>query len=258
MIQKVYFSDNVLKKRSHYHDCHQIVLIKKGAVQFSINRAEYIAKEGDLLVISRYENHSLMVLSEEYERYVLQLDPFMGSLESRAYSLLTNRPQGFCNVLDIRDRAAEFEQIFLQMIEEERGQYRLSEDMQRLLVHKLLIMIYRYLPELPDFDETVYAIQKRFENQYWERYTIDGLAREYNVSASSLFHRFKKRTGSSVMDYLLACRMAAAKNDLIRSGRTIGDIVDHCGFSDASNFSRTFKDLYGMSPSAFRKKYKSE
>ena len=35
----------------------------------------------------------------------------------------------------------------------------------------------------------------------------------------------------------------------------IGEIVEHCGFSDSSNFSRTFRAVTGLSPSEFRKQY---
>lgn len=258
MIQKAYFSDSVLKKKPHYHDCHQIILISKGVVEFLINSTKYTAQAGDMIVFSRYETHSLTVLSEEYERYILQLDPAVSSIESRVCSLLTNRPKGFSNVVNVSDRAEEVGQLFRRIIEEQETPQKLSDDMQRLLVHELLIMIYRRLPELAYFDETVYAIQKRFENQYRNRYTIGALAKEYNISASSLSHQFKKLTGSSVMDYLLFCRMAAAKNHLIKTNLAIGEIVEKCGFSDSSNFSRTFKELYGLSPSEFRKKYKAE
>ena len=258
LIQKVYFSDSLVKKKSHDHDCHQIILISKGSVQFFVNNANYIAHAGSIIIFSRYENHSLTVLSQEYERYVLQLNPAVGSIESRVYSLLTNRPQGFCNAVDVSDQAEEVRHLFRRMIEEQNAPQKLSSDMLRLLVHSLLIMIYRRLPEPPHFDKMVYSIQKKFEEQCWERYTIGALAKEYNISASSLSHQFKKRTGSSVMDYLLSCRMAMARNELSKTNLSIGEIVEKCGFSDGSNFSRTFKKLYGLSPSAFRKKYKAE
>ena len=67
-----------------------------------------------------------------------------------------------------------------------------------------------------------------------------------------------KDTGMSVMEYLLSCRMASAKRMLAGTQMGIGEIVERCGFSDNSNFSRTFKALNGMSPTDFRKKYTAE
>jgi AraC-like DNA-binding protein len=60
------------------------------------------------------------------------------------------------------------------------------------------------------------------------------------------------------MEYLQSCRMANAKRMLAQTDYSVGEIVEKCGFSDNSNFSRTFKSLNGMSPTDFRKKYKAE
>ena len=83
-------------------------------------------------------------------------------------------------------------------------------------------------------------------------------AKQHSISISSLSHRFRTATGVSVMEYLQSCRMANAKQMLAETDCSIGEIVEKCGFSDNSNFSRTFKSLNGMSPTDFRKKYKAE
>ena len=97
----------------------------------------------------------------------------------------------------------------------------------------------------------------KFENHYSQSYTLTELSKQYNISPSTLSHRFSAATGMSVMEYLLFCRMASAKQMLAGTKMSIGEIVERCGFSDNSNFSRTFKSLNGMSPTDFRKKYKA-
>lgn len=34
LIQKVYYSAEILTKKPHFHTCHQIILITKGNVEF--------------------------------------------------------------------------------------------------------------------------------------------------------------------------------------------------------------------------------
>ena len=80
LLRNGYFSSSVEEKKAHYHDCHQIILILKGNVQFCTNTAKYEAQTGNILLFSRYENHSVCVLSDEYERFVLHLDPNGGKI----------------------------------------------------------------------------------------------------------------------------------------------------------------------------------
>ncbi len=218
------------------------------------------AKAGDVAVFSRYENHSVHVRSAEYERYVLHIDPAVVNRKSAVYSLLTDRPIGFCNLITVAPYTEDVIGIFKRLIDEHRGNGALADEMEQLLVKQLLIALYRCtdLPVDNLHDDLVIAVKRQFENCYHEPYTLDGLARQYNVSVSSLSHRFHAVTGASVMRYLQSCRIAQAKRMLAETALSIGEIVESCGFSDNSNFSRTFRQQNGLSPKAFRKTYQAE
>lgn len=257
LVQEAYFSAEAFKMHTHYHDCHQIMLILKGRIEICVNDAKYTAGPGNLVLLGRCENHSIQSLLPEYERYVLRISPLAGSSENRIYSLLSNRPSGFHNILDVSARLPEFTQLFAQITKEHSSREKLADEMLQLSVNELLIHIYRLIPEDSYFleeenFEMVSDLQRRFENHCQEAYTLDALAKEYNVSVSQLSHQFKKITGSSVMGYLLSCRLATAKNLLAQTNLNVGEIVEKCGFSDCSNFSRTFKHMNGMSPTEFR------
>lgn len=257
LVQEAYFSGSMLEKQAHFHDCHQIILITKGEVAFQVGHRAYLARAGTVMLISRYENHAIRVQSREYERFVLHISPSASAMDDRVYSLLSNRPEGFQNAVDVSDCMEEFERLLRHILEEHAHGRRLAVDMQQLLVSQLLILIYRQLPETPYFDETVCEVQRQFENHCSRPYTLETLARQYNMSVSALSHRFRAAAGMSVMEYLLSCRMAHAKQMLARTEQPIGEIVAACGFSDSSNFSRTFRCRNGCSPTAFRKQKKA-
>lgn len=260
IVQKVYYSEHGFHGSSHYHDCHQLILIVGGEIEFTLDGVTDRAASGDLLIVSRYEAHSVRVLSGTYRRYVLRISPQAGGIENRVYSLLLNRPQGFHNAIRVADRLSDYESVFRRLLAENSCEDDFAEDMRQLLIHELLIMVHRRLSATQLTQDrhasTVYAIQRLFESRFHESYTLEQLAAEYTISVSSLSHQFKKLTGFSVMEYLLSCRMAAAKTYLTKTSLSIGEIVETCGFSDCSNFCRTFRQLNGCSPSAFRAAYR--
>lgn len=260
MIESVYFSDDVSGiAHHHYHDCHQLLLIQRGEVSVSFGQSETIARAGDIVISNRFEDHAITVRSAVYERYLLRLRPSALPLDG-AFSFLTLRPPHFQNPVSTGADFARFASLFDALLRESAYRDGFSAQMQQMLVTELLIGICRlegeHLPELDDEDRTiVLALQREFEEHYRSPYTLSDLAERYAISVSALSHRFKAIVGVSVMEYLVSCRMAAAKRYLSETGKSIGEIVEICGFTDGSNFSRTFKSRTGMTPSEFRERY---
>jgi two-component system response regulator YesN len=69
---------------------------------------------------------------------------------------------------------------------------------------------------------------------------------------------FKKRTGLSLSEYMMAQRIERAKTLLIEPKLTVGHIVNRLGYDNSSHFSRTFKKMTGYTPLQFRKLYGNE
>lgn len=257
IIRSVHFSKDTLKTSKHYHDCHQILFITKGSAEIYVNQIKHIARAGDVAIFSRYENHSINIISSEYERYVLRINPFTSVADAKEYSLLLNRPFGFNNILNVTEYKNELCELFQKIEKEKNSESKMKDEMQQLLLRQLLIMLYRCNPDnFSPFDEekfgVVYEIQKEFESNCKEEYSLKQLSEKYHISVSTLSHQFKKITGFSVFEYLYLCRIARAKYLLTKTNLSISEIVEECGFNDNSNFSRTFKRNIGVTPSAFR------
>ena len=59
--------------------------------------------------------------------------------------------------------------------------------------------------------------------------------------------------GMTPKKYILTLQIDLAKNLLGHSVMQITDIAASCGFTDVSSFSKTFKQMTGMTPSDYRK-----
>lgn len=84
-----------------------------------------------------------------------------------------------------------------------------------------------------------------------DAWTVAGLAKASALSRSAFFERFKHVVGVAPMAYLLAWRMALAKQ-LLRQGKNhIADVAEHVGYRSASTFSVAFTRHVGLSPTRF-------
>ena len=265
LIQSANYSFQRIHKSPHYHDCHEIIYITKGSAQIQVNKYTYTGRQGDLVIFSRLEEHAVASRTDDYERYVLQISPDipMDSPLSKVFSILFNRPQRFCNVLNCTNCEEDILLICQRILQETESNASFCNDMLNLLVQQLLIVIYRQLPDVfAVFDEssfdTVQQIQRRMEKSFHEHFSLASLSEEYGFSISYLSHLFKRITGNSVMGYLQSCRIAAAKKYLAETELEVGTIVEKCGFSDASNFSRSFRQITGCTPTQFRQQFNTK
>lgn len=246
----------------HVHDCHQLLYVVRGEIEVTVNHVCYPMRAGSLLILSRFETHAIRVLSREYERYTLTVSPdpspHGGAEQDMLFSVLVNRSSGFHHVVDTGRRAPVFERVLDMMTEEYRSRSPMRDDMLALYLHQFLVTLYRHAPELFPTDEKdstamIRRLQMRMERDYAEPMTLADLAADGHVSPSHLSHLFKRVTGYAPIEYLTACRLSAAKNLLCTTARPVRDIVELCGFTDESNFCRTFRQLTGMTPTEFRR-----
>ena len=213
------------------------------------------------MLIGRLESHEITEESADYCRYTVQIAPQIttrsGLLGEKLFSLLTNRPEQFRHAVHMGNG---LESLLKQMAEESKKAERLQGEMLVFLLCQLLVLLCRAYPtQVPEDTQRlslVMNIQRYVESHIGQRLTLEDLSQEFHLSQSYLSHLFKAITGSSVMGYVNAYRLLLAKRYLAQTDWEIGKIVEACGFSDNSNFSRSFKQTTGLSPSQFRKKFK--
>lgn len=258
------FSDDMKNFERHYHDAHQIIYVESGEISVKIENEEYRAGDGDLIILSRFEQHAISVLTPQYKRYSVVISPeaiTSGTDEYILSTVLTNRFEGFSHIVNMRGREEEIKKFFEKMTEEFDEKHPFYQTKTDLLLREFLISLYRNFPTLfiSDINQNtmiVKKIQERFEKHYMEKVSLSDIGEKYHISSSHLAHIFKEITGYSTIDYLISCRLSVAKRMLSSTDDNIKEIIYQCGFSDESNFSRMFKQKVGMTPTEFRKRYK--
>ncbi len=82
--------------------------------------------------------------------------------------------------------------------------------------------------------------------------TLSEIAKMSFLSVSRLAHIFKEQMGITIIDYLTHVRIERAKQLLLATDQNCTEICFQVGYNNQSYFTRTFKDLVGMTPRQFR------
>lgn len=82
-------------------------------------------------------------------------------------------------------------------------------------------------------------------------WTVEQMAKEAALSRSTFFDRFSRAVGLPPMEYLLAWRMALAKDLLRRADIGLDEVAGRVGYSSASTFSTAFSRHVGQSPGRY-------
>lgn len=83
---------------------------------------------------------------------------------------------------------------------------------------------------------------------------VDTLASRLCMSESQLRRKFYAITGQTPGAYMLRLRLLRVRKLLVaQPEKPIGDVAASCGFFDNANFSRVFKQTFGLTPSQARR-----
>lgn len=89
-------------------------------------------------------------------------------------------------------------------------------------------------------------------NQYQDSFSLNDMANISRMPVETFRKRFVSEVGMPPQSYQLFCKMERAKT-LLKEGYTVKQTGVEVGMSDPYHFSKTFKNIVGMSPSMYCK-----
>lgn len=114
--------------------------------------------------------------------------------------------------------------------------------------------------QLSDMNQTsiIHQAKLYIQTHYSEELTLPIVAKQIPVSSSYLSSLFQKKGEVGFKEYILFCRIQAAKELLEFTLEKIDSIAKQVGFSNTKYFSTCFKQKTGLTPSAYRNYYRKK
>lgn len=107
-----------------------------------------------------------------------------------------------------------------------------------------------------ELDLRIKILLNKLEDIPQKKISSKELAKSVGLSESRLAHLFKEQTGTPIRRYLLWLRLREAIR-LILKGQSFTIAAHESGFSDSAHLSRTYRKMFGISPSDLLKSYQS-
>lgn len=97
----------------------------------------------------------------------------------------------------------------------------------------------------------LYAVKDFVIANFNEQISFPGITKEFGINGFKLKKGFKELFNTSVIDFLINCRLEYSRELLMDRKKTVSEIAYETGYSCPNYFSRSFKKKYGISPTKF-------
>ena len=247
----------------HIHDCCELLYVYDGQLEIQVRGACYVLTPNQLAIISHLEVHSVTPLEFPYARIGFHIaEDSLARLGIPPWlsCALTHRQTAPFHKTDLTGQE-EIVQLIHMLHKENHAAFPAREDMQGVLVHALLLLLYRTQPQNFQYicaDTQMEEARVYIEEHFAENYSVEALARRYYLSESHFIVRFKEHTGYTPQKYRKLCRMAHARYLLVEGNWSLSVIAENCGFSDLNGFVRSFRETMQMTPGQFREKFRGK
>ncbi|MCI9119999.1 MAG: helix-turn-helix domain-containing protein [Oscillibacter sp.] len=97
-------------------------------------------------------------------------------------------------------------------------------------------------------------LELHLEQHYMEKLSLESISQQLHIGRTKLCALAKELSGGRTLSWLITQRrINAAKRLLLQSGMPISAVGEAVGISDYNYFSKVFRTVTGMTPSAYRK-----
>lgn len=250
----------------HNHDFYEVFIFISGSVTYLIEGKSYKLRPGDIILINNRELHKPVIeTGMPYERVVLWINPkfihkhgtdgtnlsmcFEASSKN-GFNLLRPSPEIHENIMTVVSKLGEVcSNISFG-----------SNILKNVYLIELIIYLNKAYLDTRDevvendvrYNENVNAIIQYINENLSNDLSLDFLANKFHSSKYHLLREFKKNVGYTIHNYIQKKRLLLAKT-LLKGNTPVTDVYLRCGFGDYSNFIRTFKAAYGVSPKKYSK-----
>jgi AraC-like DNA-binding protein len=239
-----YSPDYQLSSRTY--DSFLLMYIKQGTCIIETKNQCFTAHENQIVFLDCYEPH-IYYTKTGWEAEWLHFD---GPVAREYFNLITE----FSHVFSLKEDYIFCKNLNkLYMMFKNKSSIKeavISQYITNLLTELLISNDYspRQTKNTDMIEDTIAYINEHLRDNI----TLEQLAATASLSPYYFTRLFKRETGFTPHEYIIAARLNLAKFQLKNTNHSIKDICFSCGFSSESSFCSTFKKWENITPLSYR------
>lgn len=259
-----FITDPVQLRRIHCHNYYEIFIVAQGDGIHWVNSTSARITTGALYFMRPDDVHYYTSLSSNFKiiNIVVPVDTitdlfhYMGVNFGSGFLEAVLPPHILFSMKEFKSIVTELEQLVLtKKIMKEK-----SDIFFRITLFNLLTKFLTSIPQKSTGNTPEWLHWLSLEMLKKENFT-EGLSAMYRLSGKSVEHlsrTCRKYLGKSPSQLINDIRLEYAVTKLLSSHEKVIHICEDAGFDSLSHFYHIFKDVYGTSPSQFRKEMQAQ
>ncbi len=251
----------------HWHKEYEFLAVLSGEMTLKVQSEEYNLRAGDFVLVNPRELHALMNDGSECLCMVVQLsDEFLlfddnENVEEilHFYINSTTDEEPECGYELLYYRLAKI--VYETLAQKRTSIYRVRAQVCSLIADLMEFAVYDKRKKSKDSGNAsnmVRMLVDYLENNLMNENVLEDACKKMGVSRKTLDRAVEGTLDTSAKDLLDNLRIEKAKKLLKYSTKSIGYIMDVCGFISENTFYRSFKKYTGVTPKEYRDSVKRE
>ncbi len=261
----------------HDHDFLEIFYVEDGCGYHFLNGNRTELKKGDLVFLSYHSSHTFEALDDSFRWINIDFysDFIDGSLINEYNSSEIIKLSVFKSMFDdengvsatdivIQNAQEEFETLILEMEREYNAKkYGYVQILKNYLL-AVLTKIFRNTMQREyrdqnrlNNDNLIELVMEELDRNIDSEVNLQVLAQKAYLSPKYLSRVFKQHVGISFKEFIQQKRIDKACEFLASTDLSITDVMINIGYSDPKSFYKIFKRFKNMTPSEYRRQFKS-
>lgn len=253
------FSQNVFTRQSSL----EISYVLCGEYEAVTEQISGIVRQGELVIIAPYDMHLLRKYQDRENGKILTIhidfermpESMTGNLRGQFRSGIFSRKNEPSIYFQIRRKIGE---LVKMLMDGKSNLLRLNVLMAELVcfsAHREDFSM-EELPLQSEYQENYLKAVQYIDEHFKEPLTLGDVAEQLSFSLSYASKLLKKYTGIPFSKYLAYVRVRASLEALLEGKQPIEQIALECGMPNGKAYTKTFRELYGIQPSAYRRQFR--